>query len=74
MDGDNDLTTQRYRESVFVGRSTADDEGGPTFELAVQDAYQRAKEKGKEPPFKVLETWVDGTNPLSEYLVSVKTR
>ena len=66
------ITEDSYRQSIFVGRSSADDQGGPTLEKAFEDAYERAKAGGKKPPFKVLDTWVHGTNPLSEYIVALK--
>ena len=66
------ITEESYRESIFVGRSGPEDEGGPTLEKAFEDAYERAKAGGKRPPFKVLDTWVNGTNPLSEYIVALK--
>jgi hypothetical protein len=71
MEQNGDPISQEYRGSIFVGSSTADDEGGPTFEQAVNDAYEKAKGQGKHPPFRVREIWVDGNNPLSEYRVAI---
>ena len=71
MEQSDDPITQAYRESLFVGSSTIDDEGGATLEKAFEDAYEKAKRAGRKPPFKVHEIWLHGTNPLSEYRVVV---
>ena len=68
---DIDPLTQDYRQTLFVGSSTMEDEGGATLEKAFEDAYEKAKANGKRPPFKVHEIWLHGTNPLSEYRVVV---
>ena len=62
--------TEEYRARVYVGRSR---KGDPDFSLdaALNDAYEKAKNDGKSGPFRVVETWVDGNNPLSEYRVAV---
>jgi hypothetical protein len=68
----NDIDpTEDYRDRVYVGRSRSAD---PEFSLekAFEDAYEKAKGAGKAGPFQVLEIWVDGTNPLSDYKVAVK--
>jgi len=62
--------TGEFRSSIYVGSSHVDDENF-SLEAALEDAYEKAKADGKTPPFRVIETWIDGTNPLSEYRVAV---
>lgn len=69
---DNDFAG-RYREGIYVGRSQRTDKQPPLLESAVEDAYEKAKDGGRTPPFRVLEIWVDGDNPLSEYIVALQT-
>jgi hypothetical protein len=65
--------TGRYREGIFVGISKrkGDDEP-PLLEEAVTMAYEKARDNGRTPPFRILEIWVDGENPLSEYIVAMQ--
>jgi hypothetical protein len=63
----------RYREAIFVGTSRATEDKEPVLEDAVRDAYEKATEQGRTPPFRVLEIWVDGENPLTEYRVALHT-
>jgi hypothetical protein len=72
-DDDDDDVGGRYREGIFVGRSQRTEERGPMLEEAVEDAYNKAQDAGRPPPYRVLEIWVDGENPLSEYIVALKT-
>jgi hypothetical protein len=62
--------TGDYRGKIYVGRSTMDE---PDFSLetALKDAYEKAKEDSKSGPFRIIEIWVEGNNPLSEYRVAV---
>ena len=69
--GDNDYTRD-YRDNVYVGSSNVNEEAF-SLEKAFEDAYNKATAAGKTPPFKVLEIWVDGTNPLSDYKVALKS-
>lgn len=69
---EEDLTGQ-YRGRIYVGRSRKSDDPDFSFEKALHNAYQKASNDNKNPPFRVLEIWVDGHNPLSEYIVSVGT-
>lgn len=62
--------TEEYRARIYVGRSRKDDDNF-SLEAALEDAYEKAKADGKSPPFRVIETWIDGTNPLSEYKAAV---
>jgi hypothetical protein len=71
MEQNSDPITDDYRKTLFVGSSTEADEGGPTLEKAFEDAYEKAKQQGKKPPFKVHDIWLHGTNPLTEYRVVV---
>lgn len=68
----NDIDpTEDYRGRVYVGRSRKQDDPGFSLEKALDDAYEKARNDNKNPPFRVLEIWVDGNNPLSEYKVAV---
>jgi|RhiMethySRZTD1v2_1073278.scaffolds.fasta_scaffold109917_1 hypothetical protein len=62
--------TADYRGKIYVGRSTKDDDEF-SLEAAVKDAYEQAKADSKSGPFRVMEIWFDGDNPLSEYKVAV---
>jgi hypothetical protein len=62
--------TGDYRGKIYVGRSTRDDEEF-SLEHAVKQAYEQAKADSKSGPFRIIEIWVDGDNPLSEYRVAV---
>jgi hypothetical protein len=64
----NDFTG-RYRDGIFVGTSRRKDDEPPLLEEAVANAYDKARDGGRTPPYRVLEIWVDGENPLSEYIV-----
>ena len=66
----SDDPTGEYRSMIYVGRSRKDDESF-SLEAALEDAYEQAKADGKSPPFRVIETWIHGTNPLSEYRAAV---
>jgi hypothetical protein len=60
--------TEEYRGRTYVGHSK---KGDPEFSLekALEDGYNKARADHKNPPFRMIEIWVDGTNPLSEYRV-----
>ena len=72
MNDDTDLTAE-YRARIYVGRSRKADDPDFSLEKAFHDAYQKARNDNKNPPYKVLETWIDGENPLSEYRVAIGT-
>ena len=65
--------TLQYRRKVYVGRSKRKGAHPPSFEEAVEDAYKQAKAAKEPGPYRVLSTWVDGDNPLGEYIVWVET-
>jgi hypothetical protein len=75
MDTDEKVT-RRYRKKVYVGRSQGDRRKKPSFEEALQHAYEQApKPKGDSPKptrYRVLDIWAVGTNPLSEYIVAIE--
>ena len=62
--------TLEYRARIYVGKSRR---GDSDFSLsaAIRDGYEQATADGKRPPFRVLEIWVDGDNPLSEYRAAI---
>jgi hypothetical protein len=66
--------TAQYRKKVYVGRSKRRGTRPPSFEEALEDAYKQAKAAREPGPYRVLDTWVDGDNPLGEYIVSVETQ
>jgi hypothetical protein len=68
-----DRLTQRYRERVYLGRSRRKQNKAPSLEDAVEDAYNDAKKAGKPGPYRLVDIWVDGTNPLTEYIVVLAT-
>jgi hypothetical protein len=70
-ENDDDRQTQ-YREGIFVGVSRRTDEQEAILEDAVRNAYDKASGAGLTPPFRVLEIWVNGENPLTEYIVSLQ--
>jgi hypothetical protein len=79
MDTDEKVT-RRYRKKVYVGRSQASGRKKPSFEEALQHAYDQAPKPKKpasgEAPkptrYRVLDIWAVGTNPLSEYIVAIE--
>jgi hypothetical protein len=66
----DDPTTEEFRARVYVGQSRRGDDEF-SLEAALDEAYQKAKNDNKTGPFRVLEIWIDGNNPLSEYKVAV---
>jgi hypothetical protein len=67
--GKVDKLTARYRERVYVGRSRRKPSKAPSLEEAVEDAYNEAKKADKPGPYRLVDVWVDGTNPLTDYIV-----
>jgi hypothetical protein len=63
--------TGEYRGKIYVGRSNKEDDPEFSLEKALQDAYEQARGDNKSGPFRLIEIWVDGNNPLSEYRVAV---
>lgn len=68
-----DKLTAKYRERVYVGRSRRKGDRTPSLEEAIEDAYMDAKKAGKPGPYQLLDVWVDGTNPLTDYIAVLKT-
>jgi hypothetical protein len=75
---DKDLT-QRYRKKVYLGRSGRKGRTIPSLEKALKQAYDAAAKeapaargKKEERRYRVLDIWAVGTNPLSEYIVSIE--
>jgi hypothetical protein len=64
-----DKLTAKYRERVYVGRSRRGRDKVPSLEEAVEDAYKDARKAGKPGPYRLMDVWVDGTNPLTDYIV-----
>jgi hypothetical protein len=67
---EQDLTAD-FRGRIYVGRSKKSDDPDFSLDKALDDAYKKATQDHKTPPFRVLEIWIDGDNPLSEYRVAV---
>ena len=61
-----------YPGRVFVGRDSGDEENPPKIDKAMRDAWDKAKADGKRPPYRVLNIWLHGDNPLTDYFVSVE--
>jgi hypothetical protein len=68
----NDDPTARFRNNIFVGVSVGDGDNPPVLQAAFEAAYEKARDGGGEPPYRVLEIWVNGENPLTEYIVALK--
>jgi hypothetical protein len=64
-----DELTARYRERVYLGRSTRKSSKAPSLEEAVEEAYKDAKKAKKPGPYRLVDVWVEGTNPLTDYIV-----
>lgn len=63
--------TEEFRARIYVGSSKKSDDPDFSVEKALHNAYEKARRDNRNPPFRVLEMWVDGDNPLSEYRVAV---
>jgi hypothetical protein len=55
--------------SIHEGRSKKRDDPHFSLEKALDNAYKAARRERKTPPFRVVNIYVDGDNPLSEYIV-----
>lgn len=64
-DDDDQQLVQQYVEGIQIGV-------GKTFDLAVEDGYERLSRRSKKPPYRVLEIWAHGTNPFTEFRVVLK--
>jgi hypothetical protein len=64
--------TEEYRARIYVGTSSKRTDPDFSLEKALEDAYEQAKADGAGPPYRVLETRVEGENPLSDYIVALK--
>jgi hypothetical protein len=49
-----------YVENIEVGE-------GETYDEAVRDGYQRLSDRGKPPPYRIVEVYAVGDNPFSGY-------
>jgi hypothetical protein len=58
--------------SVHEGRSKKGDDPHFSLEKALDNAYKAARRAGKNPPFRVINIFVSGDNPLSEYIVYIE--
>lgn len=64
---------------VYVGRSSEaelvpGDPEEPTLAKALRAAYDQGmadKPPGQPGKFKVLDIWIEGTNPITDYVVEV---
>jgi hypothetical protein len=68
---EDDGITEEYRARLYVGSSKKRDDPDFSLQKALEDGYRKASQDGKSPPFRVIETWIDGDNPLSEYRVVI---
>jgi len=62
----------RSHRSVHKGQSRKQDDPHFSLEKALENAYKAAKNDHKSPPFRVVNIFVDGNNPLSEYTVYIE--
>jgi hypothetical protein len=62
----------RSHRSVHKGRSSKKDDPHFSLEKALDDAYKAARREHKTPPFRVINIFIDGDNPLSEYIVYIE--
>jgi|EndMetStandDraft_5_1072996.scaffolds.fasta_scaffold529871_2 hypothetical protein len=58
--------------STYPGHSKKSEDPKFSLEKALDDAYKTARRAGKNPPFRVVNIFIKGDNPLSEYLVYIE--
>lgn len=63
---------RRSQRSVHVGRSSKKDDPKFSLEKALDNAYKAARQAHKNPPFRVINIFIGGDNPLSEYIVYIE--
>lgn len=68
----NDNGFDRYRRRKHFGKAPVKDQKS-ALEEALENAYEAAKEAGGSPPFRVEAIILDGTNPLTDYIVQISS-
>ena len=65
---------QGGQEVIYIGRASRDPEPDEDKKLSIEGALRHAyQEAGKPGRYRVLWTEIEGTNPISDYIVAIGT-